>query len=205
MKKPAPVDPRVHELIRERWSPRAFSDRSLEPGDLRSLLQAAQWAPSCFNDQPWAFLVARREEGEEFARLVDCLVPGNQSWARSAAALMLSVARLHFDHNGKPNRHAGHDVGLAVAQLTAQATALGLGVHQMAGFDGDAARRAYAIPEGWEPMTAIAVGYPGDPESLPDPLRDRELAARQRKPLADFVFAGGWGRTAPAAANEDHR
>lgn len=196
MKKPAPVGPRVHELLRERWSPRAFADRGVDPEDLRALLEAAQWAPSCFNEQPWAFVVARREDGEEFERLLGCLVPGNQAWARSAAVLMLSVAKLRFERNGKPNRHAGHDVGLAVAQLTAQATALGLGVHQMAGFDADAARSTYSIPEGWEPMAAIAVGHPGDPDALPDGLRERELGPRSRKPLSDFVFAGEWGKSA---------
>ncbi len=196
MKKPAPVDARVHELVRERWSPRAFADRGLEPADLRSLLQAAQWAPSSYNEQPWAFVVAPREEAEEFDRLAGCLVPGNQTWARSAAVLMVAVAKLHFDRNGKPNRHAAHDLGLAIGQLTTQATALGLSVHQMAGFDAGATRRTYGIPEGWEPMTAIAIGYPGDPESLPDGMRERELAARQRKPLTEFVFAGSWGRTA---------
>jgi nitroreductase len=201
LKKPAPVGPRVHELIRERWSPRAFADRGVDPGDLRSLLEAAQWTASCFNEQPWAFLVAVREEGEEFARLLGCLVPGNRSWARSAAVLMLSVAKLHFAHNGKPNRHAGHDVGQAAAQLTLQATALGLSVHQMAGFDADAARETYAIPDGWEPMAAIAVGYPGDPASLPEPLRERELGPRQRHPLGELVFAGAWGQTAPVAAD----
>jgi nitroreductase len=196
LKKPAPVGPRVHELLRERWSPRAFADRGVDPEDLRALLEAAQWAPSCFNEQPWAFVVARREDGEEFERLLGCLVPGNQAWARSAAVLMLSVAKLRFERNGKPNRHAGHDVGLAVAQLTAQATALGLGVHQMAGFDADAARSTYSIPEGWEPMAAIAVGHPGDPDALPDGLRERELGPRSRKPLSDFVFAGEWGKSA---------
>ena len=203
MKKPAPVSPRVHELLRERWSPRAFAGRGVEPGDLRSLLEAAQWAPSCFNEQPWAFVIARREDRDEFERLLACLVPGNQTWAGSAAVLMLTAAKLHFDHNGKANRHAGHDLGLAVSQLTVQATACGLAVHQMAGIDAEAARQTYRIPEGWDPMTAIAIGHPGDPEGLPEALRERELAPRRRKALTDFAFAGGWGNADPIAEAED--
>lgn len=196
MNKPAPVDPPVHDFIRQRWSPRAFADRDLEPGVLRSLLQAAQWAPSCFNEQPWAFIVATRDQPEAFAELLGCLVPGNQTWAKSAPLLMLTAAKLAFDHNGKPNRHALHDVGLAVAQLTLQATSLGLGVHQMAGIDRGKARETYGIPESWDPVTAVAVGHFGDPQSLPEGLRERELGPRKRKPLADFVFAGGWGQAA---------
>ena len=196
MNKPAPVDPPVHDFIRQRWSPRAFADRDLEPGALRSLLQAAQWAPSCFNEQPWAFIVATRDQPEAFAELLGCLVPGNQTWAKSAPLLMLTAAKLAFDHNGKPNRHALHDVGLAVAQLTLQATSLGLGVHQMAGIDRGKARETYGIPEGWDPVTAVAVGHFGDPRSLPEGLRERELGPRKRKPLADFVFAGGWDEAA---------
>ena len=199
MKNPAPVDPPVHDFIRQRWSPRAFADRDVEPEALRSLLEAAQWAPSAFNEQPWAFLVATRGEPEEFDRLLGCLVPGNQTWAKGAPVLMLTAAKLAFDRNGKPNRHARHDLGLAVAQLTLQATSLGLGVHQMAGIDGDKARETYRIPDGWEPVTAVAVGHFGDPESLPEGLRERELGPRSRKPLASFAFAGGWGEPAGLA------
>lgn len=195
MEKPAPVDPKVHELIRRRWSPRAFADRPVEAETLRLLLEAAQWAPSSYNEQPWAFLVATREDPQEFERLLGCLVPFNQGWAKNAPVLMLSVARLAFERNGKPNRHAYHDVGQAAAQLTFQATALGLFVHQMAGIDAEVARETYCIPEGWDPVAAIALGYPGEPESLPDDLRSKETAERRRKPLEDFVFSGAWGES----------
>ena len=112
---------------------------------------------------------------------------------------MISVARLDFKRNGKPNRHALHDTGQAAANLALQATALELAVHQMAGFDASKAREEFSIPEGFEPVAAIAVGYPGDPEDLPEDLRDKELAPRTRRPLEDFVFGGSWGETSPLA------
>ena len=187
----------VHDLIRCRWSPRAFAGRPVEPEKLRSLLEAARWAPSSFNEQPWAYLVATREEPEQFARLLSVLLEGNRAWAQKAPVLMLSVAKLRFDHNGNPNRHAFHDVGLATANLVTQATAMGLSVHQMGGFDAEKAREVFAIPEGWEPVAAIALGYPGDASALPGRLRDFELAPRTRKPLEEFVFTGRWGQTSP--------
>lgn len=188
----------VHELIKERYSPLAYSDRLVEPEKLRSLLEAARWAASSFNEQPWHFIVATKEEPQEFARLLECIVPGNVVWAKDAPVLMLSVAKLTFDHGGTPNRHAFHDVGQATANLALQATALGLAVHQMGGFDADRARETYSIPEGFEPVAAIAVGYPGDPEMLPESLRARALARRTRRELGEFVFTGKWGHTSPS-------
>jgi len=174
MRKPASTDHQVHELIRERWSPRAFSHETVSDGQLLSLLEAARWAASCSNEQPWRFLVARRQDEAEFARL-------------------LSVASTTFARTGTTNRHALHDVGLAAAQLTLQATALGLAVHQMAGFSTERARTLYAIPPEFEPVAAIAVGHPGDPDQLPDDLRAREVGVRSRRPLSDIVFTGAWG------------
>jgi nitroreductase len=201
--KPAPAGHPIHALLRERWSPRAFADRPVPVEALASLFEAARWAPSSFNEQPWAYLVAPRQDGADFQRLLACLVPGNQAWASAAPVLALSVAKLAFDRNGRPNRHAFHDVGLASAQLTLQAAALGLAVHQMAGFDVGQARRAYGIPEGWEPAAAIALGYPADPVTLPEDLRQREVQPRRRKGLEEFVFSGSWGRPA-ALAREPH-
>ena len=197
MEKVAQTEAPIHDLLRRRWSPRAFSDRPVEPEKLRSLLEAARWAPSSYNDQPWAFLVATKEDPAEYARMLGVLVEGNIAWAQRAAVLMLSVARLNFERDGKPNRHAFHDVGLAVANLLLQATAMGLVAHQMAGFHVDKARELYAIPPGWEPVAAIALGYPGEPDSLPERIRERELAPRSRKPLEQFVFSGRWGRSSP--------
>ncbi len=197
MEKLADTDHPIHELLRRRWSPRAFAPRPVEPEKLRSLLEAARWAPSSFNEQPWTFLAATKENAAEFERLLSCLVEGNQKWAREAPVLMISVAAHYFERNHKPNRHAFHDVGLAVENLVIQATALGLAVHQMAGFSPERARELYEIPKESEAVAAIALGYPGHPESLPEGLRAREAAPRTRKPIKDFVFTGRWGEAAP--------
>lgn len=202
MEKLAATQYPIHDLLRRRWSPRAFADLAVEPEKLRSLLEASRWAPSSYNEQPWSFIVATREHPAEHERLLSCLVEGNQRWAKTAPVLMLSVAKLHFDRNGASNRHAFHDVGLAVENLIVQATALGLAVHQMAGFEVDKARELFRIPEGHEPVAAIALGYPGDPESLPKPLRERELAPSTRKPLEKFVFAGEWGQPSPLVTRQ---
>jgi len=197
MEKPAETHYPIHDLLRRRWSPRAFSDRRVDSAVMRSLLEAARWAPSSYNEQPWSFIVATKDAPAEFARLLSCLVEGNIKWAQHAPVLMVSVARLTFEDDGKPNRHAFHDVGLAVANLIVQATALGLVVHQMAGIFPEKIRELYGIPEGYEAVAGIALGYPGDPQSLPEELRKRELPPRERKPLTEFVFSGGWGQTSP--------
>jgi nitroreductase len=187
----------VHELIRNRWSPRAFSDKPVPAEILRSLFEAARWAPSSNNEQPWAYLVATKDDADNFAKMLGVLVEFNANWANQAAVLALSMAHLKTQREGKPNRVALHDVGSATAQLTFEANSHGLLVHQMAGFDAAKARETFAIPADWEPVAAIAIGYPGDPESLPEKLRERELAPRIRKPLSEFVMSGGWGHTAP--------
>jgi len=128
------------------------------------------------------------------------LVEFNAHWASHAPVLALSVAHLKTQREGKPNRVALHDVGSATAQLTFEANARGLQVHQMAGFDAEKARQTFAIPADWEPVAAMAIGYPGNPESLAEKLRERELAARTRKPLGEFVMTGGWGHTASFVA-----
>src|SRR6266568_9079761 len=195
MEKLAETQYPIHDLLRRRWSPRAFSDRRVEPDKLRSLWEAARWAPSSFNEQPWSFIVATKEDEAEYARLLSCLVEGNIQWAQHAPVLMVSVAGLSFEKDGKPNRHAFHDVGQAAANLTVQATALGLMVHQMAGILPDKVRALYGVPEQYEPVAGIALGYPGDPPALPERLRQRDLAPRERQPFPDFVFTGPSGRT----------
>jgi nitroreductase len=197
MEKPAETQCPINDLIRRRWSPRAFAARPVEPEHLLSLLEAARWAPSSSNEQPWVFLVATADNPQEFQRMLSCLVDANGTWAQRAPVLMLSIARRNFERGGKPNRHAFYDVGQATANLAIQATALGLGVHQMAGILPDKAREVFGIPEGYDAVAGIAVGCPGDPGSLPEELRKRELAPRTRKPLESFVFDGRWGEPSP--------
>ena len=186
----------IHDLLRRRSSPRAFSERCVEPAILPSLFEAARWDASSRNEQPWAFLVATKEQPEEYARLLACLVEFNRTWARNAPVLILTAAHCTFTKNGEKNPHAFHDLGLAVAQLTVQATAEGLALHQMAGILPEEARRAFALPADWEAVTALALGYPGDPATLSEELRKREAAPRERKTLKEFVFSGGWGKSA---------
>ncbi|MDJ0845623.1 nitroreductase family protein [Crocosphaera sp.] len=194
MEKPAINQYPIHELIKQRWSPLAFDARPIEPTKIASLLEAARWAASCFNEQPWSFIVATQDNSQEYEKLLSCLVEANQKWAKNAPLLMLSVAKLTFERNNKPNRHALHDVGFAVGNLTLQAQSFGLFVHQMGGFDGDKARSLYNIPQDYEPIAAIAVGYPGNINQLDEDLKQRELSPRSRKPLTDFVFRGNWGQ-----------
>jgi nitroreductase len=193
MEKPAETQYPIHDLLRQRWSPRAFDDRIVESEKLQSLFEAARWAPSSNNEQPWRFLIATKENTTEYDRLFNCLVEGNQKWAYRAPVLLLSVATLHFE-DGSPNRHALHDTGMAAENLVLQATALGLVAHQMAGFRVDQARTDCEIPEGYEPVAMIAVGYPGNPSVLSDRLRGREIQPRVRKPLTEFVYSATWGQ-----------
>src|SRR5882724_6435491 len=199
MQKPAPSDFPVHELIRERWSPRAFADKPVPQDVLRSIFEAARWAPSSNNEQPWAYVVASNDDKANFDKMLGVLVEFNAGWAKGASVLALAVVELAFRKNNAPNRNAQYDAGAATALLSVEATAQGLSVHQMAGFDPDKARQVFGIPAGWEAIAALAIGYPGDPASLPQPLKDREMAPRTRKPIAEFVMAGYWGHTAPFA------
>ena len=197
MQKPASTDHPVHNLIRERWSPRAFSPPSLPHDILRSLFEAARWAPSSNNEQPWAFIVATQEDPASHAKMLSTLAQTNQAWAKHAPVLAMAVSKLAFTRNGNANRNAFYDTGAAVAYLTTEATARGLFVHQMAGFDRDKVVESFSIPGGWEPIAAFVIGYPGEPDSLLDrPLRERELAPRSRKPLSEIVMSGGWGNPA---------
>jgi nitroreductase len=201
MEKPAQTEAEVHDLIRRRWSPRSFAARPVEPTKLRSLFEAARWAASCYNEQPWSFLVATKENKTAYDAIFASLVPGNQAWAGSAPVLAVSVAKRAFDQNGRANPHWWHDVGLAMGNLTLQATALDLFVHQMMGFTADRVRESFSIPDGHEPVAAIAIGYPGDPVVLPDGLRERELAERTRRPVESFVYTEKWGSTATFVRN----
>jgi nitroreductase len=196
-KRPAPADVAIHDLIIHRWSPRAFEDRPVEPEKLRALFEAARWAASSYNAQPWSFIIGTKDDPENYKKVLDSFVEFNQGWAKNAPVVALSVAAHKMAHDGSQNRHAFHDVGQAAATLALQATALGLQVHQMAGILPDEARQIFGIPEGQEAVAGFAIGYPGDASSLPDQLRQRELSPRQRKPASSFVFTGTWGNVAP--------
>src|SRR5580700_5239075 len=150
MQKPASTNFPVHDIIRDRWSPRAFASKPVEPAVLASLFEAARWAPSSNNEQPWAYLVATKDNPEDFAKMLSVLVDFNAGWAKSAPVLVLAVARLNFP-NGNPNRNAFYDTGAATALLSVEATARGLGVHQMAGFDHAKAKQVFEIPADCEP------------------------------------------------------
>ena len=199
MSNPAPVEFPVHELIQNRWSPRAFSDKPVPQEVLRSLFEAARWAPSSSNEQPWAYIVATKDDAANFEKSLGALVEFNANWARKAPVLVIAVAELAFAKNNAPNRNAQYDVGAASLQLSIEATARGLVVHQMAGFDPETAKEAYNVPQGWEPIAAMAIGYPGDAASLPEPLQSREKAPRSRKRIREFVMSGQWGHTAEFA------
>jgi len=185
----------IEEVLRQRWSPIAFSDQAVEPEKLRSVLEAARWAPSSYNEQPWSYIVATQDNPDEFSPLLGCLAEGNQAWAKNAPVLMLSVAKLTFERNGVENRHAFHDVGAASANLAIEATAQGLVIHQMAGFDVPKAKQTYGIPDGYDSVAAIALGYLGDPQTLSESMQQRQSAPRTRKPLDQFVFTGHWSQT----------
>jgi len=196
MQKPAPAEDIQSLFVHHRWSPYAFSDKIVPPNVLRAIFEAARWAPSSSYLQPWSYMVATKDNPAEFEKLRSVLVDFNAAWTENIPVLAISLGRVKNEKDGQPNRLALHDVGSATAQLTAEAIARGLFVHQMAGFDTDKARTTFHIPEDWHPVAAIAIGYPGDPQSLPDKLRERELGPRVRKPLSEFVMSDTWGHTA---------
>lgn len=192
----ARVEHPVHEVVAERWSPYVFDERTVPVAELLSLFEAARWAPSSYNEQPWRFIFGTREEPEQFAKILSCLVEGNQAWAKHVSALALGVVSENFARNGKPNDAAEHDLGLAAGSLSFEATARGLAVHQMIGILPDRARELFHIPAGFHALTGIAIGYAGRAEQRPE-LADRDRERRPRRDLRETVFGGGWG--VPAA------
>jgi len=181
---------KIQESITSRFSPLAFSDRPVEPEKIMVLFEGARWAPSSFNEQPWRFIYAVRENRPQFDPMLDCLVEGNRIWARNAPMLVLSVAKMTFSINDKPNKYAFHDVGLATGNLLNQVTFMGLVAHPMGGFSVSKAKKNLLIPAGFEPVVMIAIGYHGNVDDLPEDLKSRELSARRRKPVQDIVYPG---------------
>lgn len=200
--KTAVVGQPIHYLIAQRWSPRAFADRPVSSSAQLSLFEAARWAPSAGNGQPWSFIVADRfRDPEGFATMLSLLNPRNETWARHAALLLIGVTQRIRDE-GKEARHALYDLGMAAENLILQGVELGILAHQMAGFDYDRAREVYAIPSSHEAIVAIAMGYQGVHTALPAELQLREMAERERKPLSEFIFAGRFGESAGFDSND---
>jgi len=183
----------INPLIANRWSPRAFADKQVDENQLFRMLDAARRAASSFNLQPWRFIYALKGKGEGFDQILDALVDVNQAWAKNAPVLMVTVARMH-DNHGNPNAHAWHDVGLAMGNFTLQGMTEGLYLHQMGGFSAEKAKSNLGIPEGYEPVAVVAIGYPGDPDQLPETMRNAEMQASPRRPLEEVVFREKWGK-----------
>ena len=196
MRKPAPAERPIHPLLADRWSPYAFTGESVTVEDLLALLEAARWAASSYNEQPWRFIVARREEPAAFAKVLSCLVPFNQGWARHAPVLALGIVQTLRPGDGAPNAAAQHDLGLAAANLTLEATHRGLSVHQMSGIVADRIREGWALPDDVLPLTGLAIGHAASLEATPEDLRDRQARPRERRRLPEFVFGERWGRPA---------
>lgn len=196
--KPAETDYPVHDFIRERWSPRAFlADKPVPRETLCALLEGARWAASSNNLQPWAYILATRDQPEDYETLLGCLTERNQAWAFTAPVLMIGCARTDINKDGVANRAAQHDLGAASALLTLQAWMHGLHVHQMVGIQIEKVRETYDVPDDVAPMTGVALGYQADADVLPDKfnLHEREVAPRERKKITEFVFTGKYGTT----------
>ncbi|GMV83687.1 MAG: hypothetical protein AMXMBFR7_48710 [Planctomycetota bacterium] len=188
----------IHELLAKRWSPYWYDERPVKTEDLRSIFEAARWAASSYNEQPWRFIVGTKDQPEQYAKVLSVLIEANQAWAQRAPVLALGVIGRSFERNGKPNKAAEHDLGLAAASLTVEATARGLHVHQMIGLDPEKGRSVFGVPAGFEVFTALAIGYAADPAQAPEALRGRDTAPRGRKPLSEIVFGGTWGQASSA-------
>ena len=188
---------KIHNLISERKSIRAFSDKEISDEALITLMEAARWAPSSMNEQPWRFIVVRKENTEAFQKMIQCLNDSNKIWAQHASILLLTVANNTITTLNKPNAYAWHDIGLAIGNLSLQAISMDIFLHQMGGFKSEEAKKLFNIPNGFDPVSVIALGYQGNAEALPSPLRERELKQRERKPLSEIVYSNTFGEIDP--------
>lgn len=195
MDKPAQTKYGIHQILKKRWSPRAFEDRAVEVEKLQRIFEAASWAPSSFNEQPWRFIVGIKGDAT-YDKIYNALLPGNQAWAKSAPVLIFFLGKKSFSYDGNTNYVHKYDTGQAAAYLTFQATEEGLHVHQMGGIDRDKARISFDIPDDFSIVTAAAIGYIGNPEILPNDLKDAEKAPRDRKALPELVFDKTFGNPA---------
>lgn len=194
IQKPAHTAQPIETVIAERWSGRAYdASVPVTEEELIALTEAARWAPSCFGDAPWRYLICNKYADEQaWENALDALAPGNQEWAKNAPVLILAASVPNFQHNDKPNRWSGYDTGAASLNLCLQATAMGLMSHQMGGFDGDKMREHFTIPDTVHMWSVIAIGHPAPPDALSPELLERELSARERRPLKEQFFYGKW-------------
>jgi nitroreductase len=192
----------IHELLEKRYSPKAFNDKKIEQDTLIKLLEAARWSPSSMNEQPWRFIAGVKGEDDTYEKIYDTLVEGNKPWAKNAPVLILTVAANVYERNGQPNRHAGYDLGQAIANLTFQATAQDLYVHQMGGFSAQKAKELFDIPEGFTPMSVAALGHLGNAEDLPENVRPADKSKRKRKELEEIVFQNYFGNKSELIKSE---
>jgi nitroreductase len=184
---------RLLPAISDRRSIRAFSTQDIEKEALTTLMEAARWSPSCCNEQPWRFIIGQKSHNPAvWQAICESLYPANQDWAKEAPVLLATFTKKTFTQNGRPNRHAWHDLGAALAMLSVQAFSMGIFVHQMAGFQPEKITETFSPPADFEPVTVVVLGYPGDPARLPESVRAKENAPRNRKPLEEFVFWRGW-------------
>jgi len=181
----------IHDLLKSRWSPRAYEDRPIEDEKLVSLFEAARWSPSAGNVQPWSFIVVKKTDQPTHDQLIAAMKGFNQEWAGRAPVLIAGIAQMEYQP-GVASPYAMYDLGQAMAHLTIQAMTLGLSIRQMAGFENDQARQVLHIPDGYHLAVLTAVGYIGDATTLSEELYKRETAPRIRKPLTDFVFGAQW-------------
>jgi nitroreductase len=192
--RPAPTDIPIHPLIAGRWSPRAYADRGVAHAQVIALLEAARWAPSAYNVQPWRFVVFEKsQDADAFGRAFATLVPFNQSW-NAHAQVLIAVFADTLTAKGTVNASASYDAGAAAMALLLQAHAQGLAAHSMSGFDGDALREAFAVPERFVPLAVISIAHHGDLQALPEALAEREQAPRARLELGEIAYFGEWPR-----------
>ncbi len=177
----------ILDIIAKRWSPRAYSEKSVEKDKLLSLFEAARWTASSFNEQPWKFIVARKEDSIKFNKALELLNDFNISWAKKSPIIILALAKKYFDHNGKENKHSFFDLGAAINSLSLQAISMDLYIHQIAGFDEQKAVEFFNICVDWQPAVVFTVGYIGNVYDLPENLQKSELKERTRKPLELIV------------------
>jgi nitroreductase len=189
-----PVEHDILPVFQHRWSPYVFDpDREVSKADLEAVFEAARWTMSAFNAQPWRYIVGVRGRAQEtWDKVHASLLEGNQGWARNAPVIVLGLAETHYEHNGKPNGTAFHDLGAASASLTYEATARGLVVHQMAGIDPRKARELFELPEGLQPFTGLAIGYPGNLDEADEGFAQRDRRVRERKPVEELIIRGGF-------------